>query len=44
MRDGKGERWVDVGSGLNFALVAGSLAGGGRCRRTDGKPCVLLSR
>ena len=26
MRDGEGERWVDVGSRLNFALVAASLA------------------
>ena len=29
MRDGEGERWEDVGSGLNFALVAGSLGGTG---------------
>ena len=44
MRDGEGEWWVDVGSRLNFALVSASLAGGKRCRWTDGKPCVLLSR
>ena len=29
VRDGEGERWEDVGSGLNFALVAGSLGGTG---------------